>query len=241
MVGKGGGMKFGDKAEDFADASMPSKTRRSILSIFKQLYPEPASELNFSNEYELLISVTLSAQTTDKKVNEVTEVLFKKYPDFKSLAKAKVSDVEKIIRFVNYYITKSKNIIETSKIIVEKFEGKVPKQHDVLITLPGVGRKTANVVLSELGASPAIAVDTHVFRVSKRIGLSNGAKPRDVEEDLMRSFDPKDWRSLHHWLILHGRRVCDARNPKCEECGIFKYCEKNMERRAPARLGHVLK
>lgn len=188
------------------------------------MYPEPASELKFSNDYQLLLSVMLSAQTTDKKVNEITPGLFKRFPNFQSLSKGKVSEVENLIRGVNYHPTKAKHLVATAKLVLSNFGGKVPDTYDEILTLPGVGRKTANVVLSERGVAHAIAVDTHVFRVARRLGLSKGSTPRFVEEDLMKLFPENVWRSLHHWLILHGRRICKARRPLCETCPLNKIC-----------------
>jgi endonuclease III len=203
---------------------MTPKKRIQLLAILEELYPNANSELDFKNEYQLLIAVMLSAQCTDVKVNQVTPALFSKYPDFKSLGKARLPTVEKLIGAINYYKTKSKNIIATSKLLATEYDSIVPKDMDTLITLPGVGRKTANVVLGETGAAPAIPVDTHVFRVSRRLGLSKGTTTDKVEEDLMKLFPPETWRGLHHRLIFHGRRVCNARSPKCTECALQPIC-----------------
>lgn len=204
--------------------SVSQDRRSNILKAFYATYPDPKSELDFCNEFELIIAVMLSAQTTDKKVNEVTPILFKKYPGFKYLMKARLADVEKIVRPLNYYRTKAKHIIETSKQVVENFNGVVPATHEELVTLPGVGRKTANVVLTETGHAPAIAVDTHVYRVARRLGLSEGKKPHNVEEDLMQLFPKNLWRNLHHYLILHGRRICKAQRPLCDVCPLVELC-----------------
>lgn len=203
---------------------MKPQTRARLLAILETLYPEPRSELDFSNEYELLIAVMLSAQCTDKKVNQVTPVLFKRYPNFKDLSRARVTDVATIIRPINYYKTKSENIVATAQRVTEEYRGKVPKTHEELTSLPGVGRKTANVVLGETGAVPSLPVDTHVFRVSNRLGLTSGKTPEAVERDLCALFPPTEWRNLHHRLIFHGRRVCKARNPDCELCELRKIC-----------------
>jgi endonuclease-3 len=203
---------------------MKPKKRAELLSKLATLYPEPRSELDFQDEFQLLIAVVLSAQCTDVKVNQVTPVLFKKYPDCKQLAKAKLSDVEAIIRPINYFKTKSKNIIATANALTTQHKGNVPKTHAELTELPGVGRKTANVVLGETGAVPALPVDTHVFRVAHRLGLSEGKNPEAVEKDLMRLFPSSEWRGLHHRLIFHGRRVCKARNPACAECDLRALC-----------------
>jgi len=195
-----------------------------IIQQFKKLYPEPKTELNFRNPYELSVSVLLSAQCTDKKVNEVTINLFKTYPDFQSLSKAPVREIENIIRQVNYYKTKSKHLVQLGSIITEQHKGKLPSDHYILTTLPGIGRKTANVICSELGHSPAFPVDTHVFRVSKRLRLAEGSNVRSVEDELCKRFDKKVWRPLHHWLILHGRKVCKAQRPLCAECTLNRLC-----------------
>lgn len=195
-----------------------------ITQILDKAYPNPRSELNFNNDYELLVSVALSAQCTDKKVNQVTPLLFSKYPNFKTLSKAKLTAVEEIIRPINYYRTKAKNIIAASERVESLHHGTLPKNHEELIELPGVGRKTANVVLGELGISHTFPVDTHVFRVSKRLGMASGKSVNEVEEEMKRTFPSNLWRSLHHWLILHGRRVCKAQRPLCVECPLNKLC-----------------
>jgi endonuclease-3 len=203
---------------------MTPKKKAHLISILAELYPNPRSELDFKNEYELLIAVMLSAQCTDKKVNQVTPELFTNYPSFKALSKARLADVERIIRPINYFKTKSKNIIETGAQVVERFNSKVPETREDLTSLPGVGQKTANVIQSEAGIIPAFPVDTHVFRLAHRLGLSEGKTPHDVEEDLKRAFPSSEWRGLHHRLIFHGRRVCKARAPLCGECPLAKLC-----------------
>ena len=200
------------------------KKTSSILKVLSQMYPNAKAELNFQNDYELIIAVVLSAQCTDKKVNQVTPLLFKNYPNFKALSKAKIGDIETIIREVNYYKTKAKNIITLASQITNNFKGKLPSDLDTLQTLAGVGRKTASVVLCEKGTTPALPVDTHVLRVSNRLGLSDGKTPLAVEADLRDLFPPSTWHDLHHELILHGRRICKARQPLCEVCDLKKYC-----------------
>jgi endonuclease-3 len=202
--------------------------KKKLLTHFEGLYPEPASELNFSNTYQLVVAVVLSAQCTDKKVNEVTPELFTCYKNYKSLGKATPEDLEKILRPVNYYKTKSKNLVKLGKMVTEEFGGSLPTSAKELIKLPGVGQKTANVVVSELGTEYSFPVDTHVFRVSQRLGLVEGKTPEKVEERLKETFPPETWRPLHHWLIFHGRRVCAARSPKCDECTLAKLCHKRL-------------
>jgi len=213
--------------------------KKCLLSTLAKLYPEPQSELAFGNEYQLLIAVMLSAQCTDKKVNQVTPNLFRSYPSFSALSKAKLADVEKIVRAINYFKTKSKNIIATAHEITSRFNGAVPKTHDELTSLPGVGRKTANVVLGETGAAHALPVDTHVFRVARRLGLSHGKTPEAVEDDLKKIFPSCEWRNLHHRLIFHGRRVCGARKPDCKSCALRALCPTGSIEHEPERCTKV--
>jgi endonuclease-3 len=196
----------------------------SLLKLIPSLYPDARSELDFKNSYELLVAVILSAQCTDKRVNLVTPQLFERWPDFEPLSKATPDQVAEVIKSVNYYASKARHLVEMANQVCKQFNGTLPQQHTDLITLAGVGQKTANVVVSELGIEPAIAVDTHVFRVSKRLGLSRGKSPAKVEEDLKHLFPQRDWRALHHSLILHGRRTCTARAPRCNECTLNPHC-----------------
>jgi endonuclease-3 len=191
-------------------------------------YPNPKSELIFSDDYQLVVAVVLSAQCTDKKVNQVTPTLFERYTTFYSLASGSVAEIEAIIRPINYYRTKARNIRALAEQVVEHWGGRLPAAIDDLQTLPGVGRKTANVVASERGTEAGLAVDTHVFRVSRRLGLARGKDAREVEEELRRQFPKKRWRDLHHSLILHGRAVCTARNPRCNDCVLSSLCAFNM-------------
>lgn len=197
---------------------------RELLKRLKVSYPDPRSELNFDGGYQLLVAVILSAQCTDKKVNEVTPLLFAAYPNFQALAKAPSRALEKIIRPINYYRTKALHLVRMARRISEEFNGVIPCTHEALQTLPGVGRKTANVVLGELGICPTLPVDTHVGRVSRRLGLTTAVDPAAVEQDLTAHFAPRYWRTLHHWLIFHGRRVCKAQHPLCPECVLRDLC-----------------
>jgi endonuclease-3 len=203
---------------------MTPKKKKFLIEALAELYPDPHSELDFKNEYQLLIAVMLSAQCTDKKVNQVTPELFKTYPTFQALSEAKLSDVERIIRPINYYKTKSKHLIATGKEAVARFDSKVPDTHKELTSLPGVGNKTANVILSEKGVVPAFPVDTHIFRLAHRLGLSEGKTPDAVERDLRKAFPSSEWRNLHHRIIFHGRRVCSARSPQCATCHLRTIC-----------------
>ena len=200
-----------------------SRQDKLILEELERLYPEPRSELHFEGEFQLVVAVVLSAQCTDKKVNEVTPALFERYPNFQALANAKVSTVEQLIRPVNYYKTKSRNLIALAERVTAQ-GGNLPRTLDTLVELPGVGRKTASVVLGELGIAFTLPVDTHVFRVSQRLGFAQGKTVRDIEDQLRHRFPQEQWRKLHHWLILHGRRVCKAQHPLCESCTLRCRC-----------------
>lgn len=195
-----------------------------VLEILKELYPDAKAELNFSNPFELLIATILSAQCTDVRVNKVTKELFSQYKSPQDYLTLSQDELGEKIRSCGFYNNKSKNIIETCKILVQEYNGQVPNTREKLMTLPGVGRKTANVVLSNAFSVDAIAVDTHVYRVSNRIGLSNSDNVLDTELDLMNNIDKTMWSKAHHLLIFHGRRICKARNPKCEKCPIDKHC-----------------
>lgn len=205
------------------------KDLNAIVLALKKKYPNAKTELKHSNTFQLLIATILSAQTTDVTVNKIAPILFQKYPDAFSLAKADLKDVENIIKPTGFYHQKAKYIIETSKILVDRFKGKVPDNMNDLLLLKGVSRKTANVVLSNgFGKAEGIVVDTHVKRVSKRIGLTKSENPIKIEEDLMKLFDKKDWAFLSNALVLHGRYVCMAKKPICEKCCIEKWCDKNI-------------
>ncbi len=199
-----------------------------VLDRLKMQYPNAKCELVHSNTFELLISTILSAQSTDKTVNKVTAKLFKKYrgpEDFLSLSP---KELEKEIKEIGLYRNKAKNILLTCDILIKNFNSKVPSNFEDLVSLPGVGRKTANVVLSNGFGIPAIAVDTHVFRVSNRIGIANSSKVVAVEEQLMKAIPKSKWSLSHHLLIWHGRRVCNARKPKCEICTIKEICDYKL-------------
>ncbi|MBN2039572.1 MAG: endonuclease III [Spirochaetes bacterium] len=202
--------------------------RTRAVKIIEKLavyYGETKADLSFSGLYELTIAVVLSAQTTDKQVNSVTPALFKKYPDFRKLANASISDVENIIRGVGLYKTKTGNIIKLSKMVINEFKGKLPDTMEELIRLPGVGRKSANVILSIGYNKPAIAVDTHVLRISNRIGFIDSPDPVKVETALMSFIPRKYWIKAHLLLIKHGRNICPARNPECNDCPVNKLCD----------------
>ena len=201
-----------------------------VLDALAVLYPEAAAELHFSNPYETLIAVILSAQCTDKRVNLVTERLFPQYPDAFAMAKLEPEELEPMIRECGLYHNKAKNIVAASRALVEKYDGRVPSTRAELMALPGVGQKTAGVVLLAAFGDDQIPVDTHVFRVSRRIGLADGNTPEKVEEQLRALLDRDIWSLGHHLIIWHGRRCCHARKPECERCPLNDgLCEKNLE------------
>lgn len=205
---------------------------KKIMAIIADMFPEAKGELEWEKPYQLLIAVILSAQTTDKAVNKVTPFLWAKYPNLEDLASANLTDVELILKSIGLYKTKARNIIKTAQILVDNYNVQVPKTHKELETLPGVGRKTANVVLGEVYAIPGIAVDTHVSRVAKRLNISSqDADVKEIEADLMQKIPKKDWVISHHRLIFFGRYHCLAKNPKCEVCPLQTYClyYKNKE------------
>lgn len=198
--------------------------REKILQQLRECYPDAKPQLQYSSAFELLVAVILSAQCTDVRVNKVTKVLFAEYNTPQSISAMPLELLESYIKPCGLYKNKAKNIQEASRAILTKFNGQVPSTREELMSLPGVGRKTANVVLSVWFGVPALAVDTHVFRVSNRTQLAPGKTPEEVEEGLMKVIPKKDWASAHHWLIFHGRRVCHARSPECGICTLREYC-----------------
>ena len=199
-------------------------TNKEILKQLDKLFPDARCELEYNKDYELLIATILSAQSTDKRVNSVTKVLFAKYDIF-SLADANIKDIEQIIYPVGTHKRKAEYIKSVAKSIVEKYNGKVPNDRTFLERLPGVGRKTCNVVLSNLYDVPAIAVDTHVSRVSKRLGLTKSDDVSKIEQDLMKFFPENKWSRVHHQLVLFGRYICKSKNPGCDKCPFTSICK----------------
>ena len=197
----------------------------ALFARLKAANPRPTTELEYSTPFELLIAVILSAQATDKSVNLATRVLFKHASTPQAIADLGVEGLSKYIRTIGLFNSKAKNIIATCRALVEQYGGQVPETREQLEALPGVGRKTANVVLNTAFGQPTIAVDTHIFRVANRTGLAPGADVRAVEEHLLKVVPPEYLHDAHHWLILHGRYVCVARKPKCPECVIADLCE----------------
>ncbi len=198
----------------------------AFVTYFEENFPEPQTELNYSNPFELLVAVVLSAQCTDKRVNIVTEKLFQDFPGPEHLASSHFDELFPYIRSISYPNNKTKHLIGLGKMLVEEFNSEIPMSIAELQRLPGVGRKTANVIVSVLYNQPAMAVDTHVFRVSKRLGLvnQNAKTPLEVEKQLTKHIPGEFVHKAHHWLILHGRYVCLARKPKCTECKITSFC-----------------
>ena len=200
-----------------------------VIELLKREYPEAQCSLLYKNPYELLIATMLSAQCTDERVNQVTPVLFKKFPDAHAMAKATQAQIEAIIRTTGFFRSKAKGILETSKRLASEFGGKVPADLDTLVTLRGVGRKTANVVLGNAFNTPGMVVDTHVGRISRRLGFTYHTDPEKVEQELMLLVPRDTWTIYSHWLIDHGRAVCSARTlPKCEACVLAPYCPKKF-------------
>ena len=199
-------------------------SRKAVLAELENLYPDARPELNFRNPYETLVAVMLSAQCTDKQVNKVTPALFERYPTVADMAAASVEDVYPMVKSCGFK-TKASNIVEACRLIMLLHGGEVPGDMKALTALPGVGQKTANVVLANAFGVPTIAVDTHVFRVSNRIGLADAKNVEETERQLQKAIPKKDWVAAHHWLIFHGRRVCHARNPECGTCTLQPLCK----------------
>jgi len=205
-----------------------------VLAWFSEAMPVAETELEYTNPYELIVAVILSAQCTDKRVNLITPGFFSQFPDVDSLARASQEQIFELIKSCSYPNNKTRHLSGMARMVVERFGGKIPATREELQQLPGVGRKTANVILAVAFRQPAMAVDTHVFRVAERIGLTTGARnPFETEMQLLRYIPKEHLRRAHHWLILHGRYVCKARNPSCDTCGIQHLCrhvEKNRKR-----------
>ena len=199
---------------------------RKVLAIIGEMYPDAHCELDYQTPFQLLVAVILSAQTTDKSVNKVTPQLWQHYPTIADLAAANVIDVENDLRTIGLYKNKARNIVKAARAVLQDFDGVVPKTHKELESLPGVGRKTANVVLAEIYKVPSIAVDTHVSRVAKRLNISaQDASVTEIEHDLMKKIPKRDWIVTHHRLIFFGRYFCLAKNPKCAICPVQSYCK----------------
>ncbi|MEX2356384.1 MAG: endonuclease III [Thermaerobacterales bacterium] len=201
------------------------KAVEAMINIFARLYPRPRTALEHENAFQLLVATILSAQSTDKKVNQITPRLFARCPTPAAFLELTEDELADLIRQIGLYRSKARHILAACRLLQEEYSGEIPRTREDLMRLPGVGRKTANVVLTNAFGIPAIAVDTHVFRVSRRIGLAAGNTPEKVEQELMERLPVERWHDMHHWLILHGRQVCPARRPRCEACGIAAYCD----------------
>ena len=203
---------------------------KQVTEWFEQTMPDPKTELRYKSPYQLLVAVILSAQCTDARVNLITPALFEAYPDAKTMAAAPVDEIREYIKSVTYPNNKAKLLKGMAEMLTEKYGGEVPSSIDELTKLPGVGRKTANVILSVVFGQAAMAVDTHVFRVSERLGLTTGSRtPLETEKALTEGFEKEKLARAHHWLILHGRYVCKARRPLCLECGLRDVCRYYQE------------
>lgn len=224
-------------------AVLTKKKVSEAIEILEGMYPEADCELTFGSVFQLLVAVVMSAQTTDKSVNQVTKVLFEKYPDAQSIAAMEELELQEMIKRIGMYRTKAKNVLHLARILTEEYGGEVPGDYDKLIALPGVGRKTANVVLANGFGEQRIAVDTHVFRVSNRIGLVKEPDVLKTELSLMKVLPEDKWTRMHHALIWHGRRVCDARKPRCQECPLNSLCLhwKNINTVIKKKGGSVVK
>jgi endonuclease III len=219
-AGRGRGRPY---AVRVPDVSLVRRARK-IDRVLGETYPDAATELNFSTPFELLVATVLSAQTTDKRVNTVTPTLFGKYPDATALAAADRADVEEIIQPTGFFRAKTESILKLSQALVERYDGEVPGRLADLVTLPGVGRKTANVVLGDAFGVPGITVDTHFGRLARRFGWTSETDPVKVEHEVGALFPRKSWTLLSHHLIWHGRRICHARNPACGACPVARLC-----------------
>ncbi|PTA67740.1 endonuclease III [Deinococcus arcticus] len=214
-------------AKQAAQRPRGARTRAAqVLSALETLYPDARTELEFRTPFELLVATVLSAQATDVSVNAATPALFAAYPDAQAMSRAEPEDIEPLIRRIGLYRAKARHLAALARLLLERHGGEVPNDFDAVVALPGAGRKTANVVLSNAYGFPAIAVDTHVGRLSRRLALSTQTNPDKVEADLQALFPRKRWVFLHHALILHGRRVCTARKPDCPGCVMNPFCPK---------------
>ncbi len=203
---------------------LPNDQVEKLFIRFSELNIKPTIELTYSSPYTLLVAVILSAQATDKMVNKITPELFLVAKNPQEMVKLGEIELKQYIKSINYCNNKAKNIIATSKILLEKYDGRVPESFEILTSLPGIGRKSANVILNTAYEHATIGVDTHVFRVSNRLGLCNTSKPHDTEKELMKKVPIQFLQNAHHWLVLHGRYVCKARKPLCDECKISEFC-----------------
>lgn len=202
-----------------------SRQAEAILKLLRQEYPQAGTQLKYRNMFQLLVAVILSAQSTDQQVNRVTPPLFARYPDANAMAEADIDQLEEMIKSVGLYHSKARHLKNMAQILVDKYEGRVPETFKQLMELPGVGRKTANVVIAVGFGGPGLGVDTHVHRVANRLGLVNARNRDSTEKQLKEIIKPEDWNQTHHLLIWHGRQVCKARKPECQRCVLKKHCQ----------------
>lgn len=202
----------------------PRKHAQEVMAVLATVYPNAHCELRFETPFQLLVATILSAQSTDEQVNKLTKDLFAKYPTVETMAELSIDELEEHIKGVGLFRNKAKHIAATCQILLQEYGGQVPRTREVLMALPGVGRKTANVVLANAFNIPAFAVDTHVLRVSRRLGLTSGRTPDQVEAELTALLPEEQWVHAHHWLIWHGRRQCYARRPQCDTCPLALLC-----------------
>ena len=219
-----------EKKEDIREMKREDRYRR-VLEYFSQQQPEVTTELEFQSVFQLLVAVVLSAQCTDKRVNLVTPELFRNYPDARAMAGAEVEEVLEYVKSVSYPNSKARHLVELSRVLMEKYDGEVPSDMDQLLALPGVGRKTANVIQAVAFGQATMAVDTHVYRVSHRLGLVTKREntPYKVEQMLTKNIPEALIPRAHHWLLLHGRYVCTSQRPKCEKCGLANVCPRLID------------
>ena len=214
---------------------MKNAEKKQALALLEELYPDAKPALEYTTAYELLVAVILSAQCTDERVNKVTRVLFKEYSTPQAMVTLSQKELEKYIFSCGFYRMKAEHILSASRDILEKFQGEVPNTIETLMSLAGVGKKTANVVYSVAFGGDAIAVDTHVFRVSNRLGLAKGKTPLAVEEGLCKAIPKSDWSKAHHWLIWHGRKVCHSQKPDCQACTLCTLCDYAAKNQKPKK------
>jgi endonuclease-3 len=235
----------GDSRGRFVKNRNQSELKKRALKIFKLLKAEfgsPACPLQFKSTEQLAVAVILSAQCTDERVNLVTPALFARFPDMAAFASADVAEVEKLIYSTGFYRNKAKNIVALARILVEQYNGKIPRDFAVLYSLPGIGRKTANVIMAEaFGEAPGITVDTHVKRITRLLGFTRSDNAEVIERELMRIFPKETWRDLPLLLIFHGRKTCIARRPKCQECILKKLCPSALPETVPGGRTHSAK
>ena len=212
------------EAKKRAPKKLSKREINEVLRILEEEYGGSKTALNYQSPFQLLVATMLAAQSTDKRVNMITPKLFQDYPDAASMSRLSEEELQEYIKTVGLYKAKAKHILQTSKILAAQYDGDIPATREALMQLPGVGRKTANVVLSIAKRVPAIAVDTHVFRVSNRIGLARADNVLETEKQLMQNIPREKWSNAHHWLIWHGRKICRARNPLCDQCPVAHLC-----------------